>query len=117
MPRQKPRTGRVAIAGARGKPGSPALAPPLDRHDGPPFRSASAAPEAPLEIEHLGVRAKPEPKKELACQHRDVMAGGAIDLDELALPEVPDSGQVQRQHSGFRSWNVLGLPARLVNRD
>jgi hypothetical protein len=35
--------------------------PPLDRNDGSFPRSASAAPDAPLEIKHLGLRAEPEP--------------------------------------------------------
>ena len=40
---------------------SSAPAMPLDRNDGSSPRSASAAPDAPLEIEHLGLRAEPEP--------------------------------------------------------
>jgi hypothetical protein len=56
----------------------------------------------PLEVEHLDVRPKPEPKKELGRQQRDVMAGSAIDLHEIAAPEVLDPHQVQRQHSDPR---------------
>jgi hypothetical protein len=41
--------------------GSPALARPLDRNDGPSPRSAAPAPDALFEIEHLGLRAEPEP--------------------------------------------------------
>jgi hypothetical protein len=109
--------GEGALAGARGKRGSPALAPPLDRHDRPSPRPASAAPDAPLEVERLNVRAKPEPKKKLGRQQRDVMAGGAIDLHAIALPEILDLRQVQRQYSGLRSRNVLRMPASLVNGD
>jgi hypothetical protein len=36
-----------------------------------------------------------------------MMAGGAIDLDEIAAPEILDPSQVQGLHSGLRSWNVL----------
>jgi hypothetical protein len=36
-------------------------APPLDRHDRLSPRSTSAAPDPPFEIEHLGLRAEPEP--------------------------------------------------------
>ena len=35
------------------------------------------------------------------------MAGGAIDLDEVAPPEILDPRQVQRPHSGLCSRNVL----------
>jgi len=41
--------------------GSPALALPLDRNDGSSPRSASAAPDARPQVEHLGLRAEPEP--------------------------------------------------------
>ena len=34
--------------------------PPLDRNDGSSPRAASAAPDAPLEIKHLGLSAEPE---------------------------------------------------------
>ena len=43
------------------------------------------------EIEHLGPGAEPAPKEELRRKQRDVMAGGgAIDLHEVALPEILD---------------------------
>jgi hypothetical protein len=70
--------------------GSPALARPLDRHDGSSPCSASPAPDPLLEIEHLGLRAEPKPQQKLRRQQRDVIAGGAIDLDEVALPETLD---------------------------
>ena len=96
-------------------PGSPALAPPLDRHDRSSPRSASAAPDAPLEIRHLGLTVEPEPPQELRRQQRHVMAGGAIDPEEIATPEIVDPRQVQRQHPGLRSRNVLRALADLVN--
>jgi hypothetical protein len=40
---------------------SSALELPLDRNDGSSPRSASAAPDALLEVEHLGAGAEPEP--------------------------------------------------------
>jgi hypothetical protein len=36
-----------------------------------------------------------------------VMAGSTIDPDEIATPEILDPRQVQREHSGLRSRNVL----------
>jgi hypothetical protein len=35
------------------------------------------------------------------------MAGGAIDLHDIAAPEILDPRQVQGQHSGLRSRIVL----------
>jgi hypothetical protein len=70
--------------------GSPTLAPPLDRDDRPSLRAASAAPDAPLEIKHLGLRAEGEPPQELWRQQRYVMAGGAIDPEEIATTEILD---------------------------
>jgi hypothetical protein len=37
-------------------------------------RSASATPDALLEVENLGVRAEPEPKEELRHEQRHMMA-------------------------------------------
>ena len=54
------------------------------RDAGPP----SAAPDTPLEVEHLGLRAEPEPPQELRRAQRHVVAGGTIDLDEIAMPEI-----------------------------
>ena len=34
--------------------------------------------------------AKPEPQQKVRCRRRDVMAGGAIDLRDIAAPEVFD---------------------------
>jgi len=45
------------------------------------------------------------------------MAGGTIDLDEIAMPEVLDPRQVKELHSGLRSRNVLGALAGFVNGD
>jgi hypothetical protein len=41
------------------------------------------------------------------------MAGGAIDLDEVALPEILDPRQLKGLHSGF----VPGALAGFVNGD
>jgi hypothetical protein len=72
-----------------------ALAPPLDRNDGPSPRSASAAPDALFEVEHLGPGAQTVPEQKLRRQQRDMMAGGAIDLDEIAMPKILDPRQVK----------------------
>jgi hypothetical protein len=45
-----------------------------------------------------------------------VRAGGAIDLDEIAMPEILDPRQVKgAAYSGPRSRNVLRALADLVN--
>jgi hypothetical protein len=100
---------------ARGQ-GSPVLAPRLDRNDGPTPRSAAATPDPLFEIEHLGLRAEAEPEQKVGPQQRDVMASGAIDLDEIATPEILDPRQVQGLHSDLCSWNVRGMLARFVDQ-
>ena len=64
MPKQKRAAGgaRSLVPGASP---APALASPLDRHDGPSPGPASATLGAPLEVEHLGDRAEPKPQKEV----------------------------------------------------
>jgi hypothetical protein len=88
--------------------------PPFDRNYGSSLRSASAAPDAVLEIENLDLGADPEPQQKFRRQQRDVMAGGTIDLDEIAMPEVLDPRQIKGLHSGLCSWNVLGALAGFV---
>jgi hypothetical protein len=36
------------------------------------------------------LRAQSEPQQKFRRQQRDVMAGGTIDLDEIAMPEILD---------------------------
>jgi hypothetical protein len=48
-----------------------------------PPRCASAAPDAQLDIKHLGLRTEPEPEQEVRREQRDVIAGGAIDLRDV----------------------------------
>jgi hypothetical protein len=91
---------------------APAL--PLHRHDSASPRSAPATPNAPFEIENLGVGAEPEPQQKLRRQPRDVVAGRTIDLDEITTPQILNPRQIQGLHSGLRSWNC---PRGLVNRD
>jgi hypothetical protein len=43
------------------------------------------------------------------------MAAGAIDLDEIATPEVLDPRQVEGLHSSLRSRNVLRVLRSLAN--
>jgi hypothetical protein len=85
--------------GAGRKARSPAP-PPLDRDHSPPFRSTPAAPDALLQVEHLGLRAEPEAQQKLRREQRDVMASDTIDLDEIAPTETLDPRQVQGHHSG-----------------
>jgi hypothetical protein len=74
--------------------GSPALPPPLDGNDSPPRRSASAAPNPRFEIEDFGLPAEPERQQEVRRQQRDVMAGGTIDLHDIAATKILDPCQV-----------------------
>jgi hypothetical protein len=76
---------------------------------------AAAAPKPPLEVKHLGPRVEPEPQQKVRREHRDMMAGGAIDLDEIATSEILVTCQRQGLHSGLRSRNVLRALAGLVN--
>jgi hypothetical protein len=46
-----------------------------------------------------------------------MMAGGTIDLDQIAMPEILDPRQVKGLHSSLCSWNVLGALAEFVNGD
>ena len=39
-----------------------------------------------------------QPQQRLRRQQRDMVAGGAIDLDEVTLPEILDPCRVERQH-------------------
>ena len=92
---------RSPISGAREGHSSifsPALSPPLDRNDSPSPRSTSATSNPPFKVEHLGLRAEPEPQQKVRPQQSDVMAGGTIDLDEIASPEILDPRQVEGLH-------------------
>jgi hypothetical protein len=50
-------------------------------------------------------------------EHRDMMARGTIDLDQIAMPEVLDPRQVNGLHSSLCSWNVLRVVRGFVNAD
>jgi hypothetical protein len=106
---------QIAAQNARGCIGSCDRPPPLDRHDGSSPRSASAASKR--QLAHLGLRAQPEPYQKLRRQQRHVRAGGAIDLDEIATPEILDPRQVKGLHFGLCSRNVLRTLAGFVNGD
>lgn len=71
---------------------APAL--PLHRHDSASPRSAPATPNAPFEIENLGVGAEPEPQQKVRRQQRHMVADSAIDLHEVAMPEFLDPRHV-----------------------
>jgi hypothetical protein len=75
-------------AGRRGRLTRPDAA--LDRDHRPPSLSEPPAPDPLFEVEHLGLRAAPEAQKELRREQRDVTAGGAIDLDEIAPAKILD---------------------------
>jgi hypothetical protein len=45
--------------------------------------TAPTAPEPPFEVENLGRGAQPDPQQRLRRDQRDVVAGGAIDFDEV----------------------------------
>ena len=64
--------------------GSPALPAPPYRNRSASFLSASPAPDPLFEVEHLGLGAESEPQQKLWREQRHMMAGGAIDLDEIA---------------------------------
>jgi hypothetical protein len=59
-----------------------------------PFASAPAASEPPFEVENFRRGAQPAPQQGLRRQQRDVMTGGAIDLHEVAEPEILDPRRV-----------------------
>jgi hypothetical protein len=79
---RSPKT-RVVLAGTVPLPLA-ALPPPLHRNHRPPLPSALAAPEPPVEVENLCRGAQSGPEQRLRRQQRDTMAGGAVDLDEVA---------------------------------
>ena len=61
-------------------------------------RNAAVAPEpepVPFQIEHLECGALSEPQEGVRRQQRDVLTGGAIDLDEVASPEILDPHYVE----------------------
>jgi hypothetical protein len=50
---------------------------------------------------------EPGPQQEVWRQQRNLMAGGAIDFDEFATPEIFDTCQVEGLHSGIRCLREL----------
>jgi hypothetical protein len=55
----------------------------------PPAHSfRTRALEQPLEIEHLGRRTQSDPQQRLRRQQRNVVTGGAIDLQEVTRPKI-----------------------------
>jgi hypothetical protein len=77
-----------------------AVSPPLHRNYRPPLPSAAPTPEPRFEIENLGRRAQADPQQSLRRQERDMVTGGAIDLDEVTQPKVLDPRGVEGEHSG-----------------
>jgi hypothetical protein len=70
-------------------------APAIDRDDSSPPSPASAAPEPPFEVEHLRGRPQPGSKQGFRREQRDVMAGRAINLLQIARPKVLDPRGVE----------------------
>jgi hypothetical protein len=56
-------------------------------------------------------RPSPDPEQSRQRQQRDLMTGGAIDLYEVAEPEILDPRGVEGQHS--RASDVPGKPHRV----
>ena len=53
------------------------------------------------------MRFSPARSRASGCQQRDVVAGGAIHLHEVARPEILDPRSIEGEHSGLKSsWNV-----------
>src|SRR5271163_1723992 len=74
----------------------PCPAPP-NRNDRPPLPCAPGT-GAVLEFENLGRGAQSAPQQSLRRQQRDVVAGGAIDLDQVAVPKILDPRRVKGEH-------------------
>src|ERR1700722_10839275 len=93
--------------GDRGRSNWPlrALPPPLDRNDRSPLRSASAAPKPALEVENLGLGVQTGPEQRVRRQQRDVVAGGAIDLQRpsthqpFANPPATFQKRIKMRHA------------------
>ena len=80
----------LAVANAKPRYGCPANRParitsPKPR---PAPSPAPAAPEAAFQIQNLGRAAQASSQRRVRRQQRDVMAGGAIDLQEVTSPEI-----------------------------
>jgi hypothetical protein len=58
--------------------------------------------------------AQTELEQKVGRQQRDMMAGCAIDLHEVAPPEILDPRQVKGLNSGLCSWNALETFAGFV---
>jgi hypothetical protein len=56
-----------------------------------PLLAGPAAPEQPFEVENLCRGAQSDPHQSLRRQQRDMVAGSAIDLHEVAEPKVLES--------------------------
>jgi len=92
--------------------GSPALPAPLDRNHSSSSLSASPEPDPLFEVEHLALGAEPEPQQELWREQRDVLAGGAIDLDKVALAKILDPRGAEGKHSRASMFLVRSRKAR-----
>jgi hypothetical protein len=87
--------------------GSRALPPPINRDHSPPLPAASTTSEPPFEVEDLRSGAQAGSQQSLRRQQRDVVAGRAIDLDEVAHLKILDARSVEGEHSGL--FDVPGL--------
>jgi hypothetical protein len=84
---------------------SPGTAAPTILTTSPP--NQRHAPEPPFEIEHFRRWAESDLQQGLRRQQRDVVAGGAIDFDEIPWPEILDPRHIAGEHS--RACEVPGM--------
>jgi hypothetical protein len=74
--------------------------PSIFRNYGSPLLPAPAAPEPSFEVDTLAAGLGPTLGSAVRRQQRDVVAGGAIDFDELARSKILDPRRIEGQHSG-----------------
>ncbi len=91
----KPRKATVFRAGRH------AAGSPTDRDGGATANAAPGTTDPFSQIKHLRMASEAEPRQELRRQQGGMLAGGAIDLHEIAGAEIPDP-------CGFRDLRSVG---------
>jgi hypothetical protein len=112
------RAPRTRIHTSQATCGSLALASPFDLNDGSPPRSASAAPHMPLEVEHFGLRAQPEPQQGTRRQQRDMQNGlvRSVTVDKVSRSALASSWQHFASSPGAASFSSLSCRCCRRNR-
>jgi len=93
---------------------------PFDGYDGSASDTAPPTSDAILEVKHLFPVPAAQPGQGFRCQ-QGRMRARAIDLDQIARPEILDPGRVKRDH--LRARCSLFVPerssraGRVVNRE